>query len=249
MSIQQTVAAEGATDKNTKTHRRAVGRKLAVVAGLCYLVTHVTSVGALILYTPMLNSVNYITGSGPDNDVLVGGFLELFLAFGVIGTAVALFPIVRRKSEAGAIGYVGLRTLEAGIIAIGVVSLLAVVTLRQSLAGATGTDTASLITIGEALVAFHNWTFLIGPSFTSGLNTVVIAYVLYQARLVPRFIPVLGLIGGTLVFASATAVLFGFVGQYSTWPAIIALPEFAWELSLAIYLIARGFRSSALAPQ
>jgi hypothetical protein len=249
MSMKQTTVAESDADKHTDSHRRAVGRKLAVVAGLCYLVTHITSVGALILYTPMLHDSNYIIGSGPDTNVLVGGFLELFLAFGVIGTAVALFPVVRRKSEAGAMGYVGLRTLEAGIIAIGVVSLLAVVTLRQNLAGATGTDAATLVTVGQTLVAFHNLTFLIGPSFTSGLNTVVIAYVLYQSRLVPRFIPVLGLIGGPLVFASATAVLFGFVGQYSTWPAIVALPEFAWELSLAIYLIAKGFRSSALAPQ
>jgi hypothetical protein len=247
--MQQTVAEEGAIDKNTKTHRRAVGRALAVVAGLCYLVTHITSVGALILYTPMLNDSNYIIGSGPDANVLVGGFLELFLAFGVIGTGVALFPVVKRQSVAGALGYMGLRTLEAGIIAIGVVSLLAVVTLRQNLAGAIGTDTASLVTVGEALVAFHNWTFLLGPSFTSGLNTVVIASLLYRSRLVPRFIPMLGLIGGPLVFASATAVLFGFIGQYSTWPAIVALPEFAWELSLAIYLIAKGFRSSALAPQ
>src|SRR5262245_32479102 len=160
MSMQQTVAAEGATDKNTKTHRRAVGRKLAIVAGLCYLVTHITSVGALILYTPMLNNVNYITSTGPDTDVLVGGFLELFLAFGVIGTAVALFPVVRRKSEAGAMGYVGLRTLEAGIIAVGVVSLLAVVTLRQKLARATGTDAASPVLLGEDLVAGHNGTCL-----------------------------------------------------------------------------------------
>src|SRR5262245_1147483 len=197
MSMQQTTTIDSAANKNGKIHRqkaRTVGRGLAVVAGVCYLITHVTSVGALILYTPMLNDSSYITGSGPDTNVLVGGFLELFLAFGVIGTAVALFPVVRRKSEVGAIGYVGLRTLEAGIIAIGVVSLLAVVTLRQNLAGATGTDTASLVTIGEALVAFHNWTFLIGPSFTSGLNTVVIAYVLYRSGLVPRFIPVLGLI-------------------------------------------------------
>jgi hypothetical protein len=247
--MQQTATAEGATDMNTKTHRWAGERKLALVAGLCYLVTHITSIGALILYTPMLNDSNYIIGSGPDTNVLVGGFLEVILAFGVIGTAVALFPVVRRKSEAGAMGYVGLRTLEAGIIAFGVVSLLVVVTLRQNLAGTTGSDSASLVTLGEALVAVHNWTFLIGPSFTSGLNTVVIAYVLYRSRLVPRFIPMLGLIGGPLVFVSATAVLFGVVGQYSTWPAIVALPEFAWELSLAIYLVAKGFRLSALVSQ
>lgn len=144
-------------------------------------------------------------------------------------------------------GYVGLRTLEAAIIAVGVVSLLAVVTLRQ--AGIAGADPTALVTVGNALVAVHNWTFLVGPSFTSGVNTVLMAYLMYRSRLVPRFIPMLGLIGGPLVFASATAVLFGLVGQYSMWPAITSIPEFAWELTLAVYLIFRGFDSSAIAPQ
>jgi hypothetical protein len=191
------------------------------------------------LYAPILNDVNYVAGSGPDTGVLLGAFRELIVAFGVIGTAVALFPVVKWQNEAVAMGYVGLRTLEAGIIAIGVVSLLAVVTLRQHLAGAAGTDTASLVVLGRALVAVHNWTFLVGPGFTSGANTVLMAYLMYRSRLVPRFIPVLGLIGGPLVFLSATAVLFGLVQQYSVGPALVALPEFLWELSLAIYLIAR----------
>jgi hypothetical protein len=222
-------------------------RKLAVAAGACYLVTHVTSVAALILYTPVLNSAGYVVGSGPDTPVLVGAFLEVILAFAIVGTAVTLFPVVRMQNEAVALGYVGLRTLEAGIIAIGVVSLLAVVTLRQHLAGAAGPDQATLVTIGRALVAVHNWTFLIGPSFTSGTNTVLMAYLMYRSRLVPRFIPVLGLVGGPLVFASATAVLFGLVGQYAVGPALAAIPEFAWELTLAIWLIAKGFNASAIA--
>lgn len=107
-------------------------RKLAIAAGVCYLITHVTSVGALILYTPILNNFNYIVGSGPDTPVMVGAFFEVLLAFAVVGTAVTLFPVVRRQNEGVALGYVGLRTLEAAIIAVGVVSLLAVVTLRQT---------------------------------------------------------------------------------------------------------------------
>jgi hypothetical protein len=200
-------------------------RKLAIAAGVFYLITHVTSVAALILYGPILNNINYIVGFGSDARVLLGAFLEVILAFAIVGTAVALFPVVRRQNEAVALGYVGLRTLEAGIIAIDVASLLAVVTLRQYLAGAT--DTASLIALGKTLVALHNWTFLIGPSFTSGANTVLMAYLMYRSRLVPPFIPVLGLIGGPLVFASVTGVLFGLYQQYSAVPAVAAVPEFA----------------------
>jgi hypothetical protein len=217
-------------------------RRTAVAAGLLFLVTHVTSVSALILYGSVLNSAGYIVGSGPDTPVLLGAFFEVICAFAIIGTAVTLFPVVRRQNEGIALGYVGLRTLEAGIIATGVVTLLAVVTLRQ--AGAAGTDQATLVAVGRALAAVHNWTFLAGPGFTSGVDTVLMAYLMYKTGLVPRFIPVLGLIGGPLVFASATAVLFGLVGQYSTGPAIACMPEFAWELTLAIWLIAKGFRLS-----
>jgi hypothetical protein len=250
-SIKQTAVIEG--DKHMHTTRPTAtivgvpSRRIAIAAGVFYLVTHVTPVGALILYGPVLNSAGYIVGSGPDTRVLLGAFFEVILAFAVVGTAVTLFPVVRRQNEGVALGYVGLRTLEAAIIVIGVVSLLAVVTLRQ--AGIAGTDQATLVTVGRALVAVHNWTFLVGPSFTSGANTVLMAYLMYRSGLVPRFIPVLGLVGGPLVFASATAVLFGLLGQYSVWPAIASLPEFAWELTLAFWLIAKGFNASATASE
>ena len=232
-----------------KTNQQAAtnARKLAIAAGLCYLISDFPAFAAVILYTPILSNVHYIVGSGPDTGALLGAFFELIVAFAVVGTAVALFPVVKRCNEGAALGFAALRTLEAGVIAIGVVSLLAVVTLRQ--AGTAGTDPTSLVGLGKALVAFHNWTFLIGPGFTSGLNTILMAYLLYRSRLVPRFIPVLGLIGGPLVFASATAVLFGLYPQYAVGPAVAALPEFAWELSLALWLIVKGFNPSAIASQ
>jgi hypothetical protein len=217
-------------------------RRTAVVAGVLYLVTHVTSIGGLALYGPVLSKSGYIVGSVTDTRMLLGAFLEVILALAIVGTAVALYPVVKRQNEGVALGYMGLRTLEAGIIAIGVVPLLAVVTLRQHLTGTAGTDVVSL---GNALVAFHNWTFLLGPSYVCGTNTVLIAYLMYRSGLVPRFIPVLGLIGGPLVFASGAAQMFGLFEQVSVWAAIAALPIFAWEVSLALYLILKGFRPSA----
>ncbi|HEY3609794.1 MAG TPA: DUF4386 domain-containing protein [Pseudonocardiaceae bacterium] len=215
-------------------------RRTAVVAGVLFLVTHVTSVAALALYTPVLNNSDYIVGSGPDTQVLIGALLEVVLAMANIGTAVMLFPVVKRQNEGVALGYVGLRTLESAVIAVGVVPLLAVVTLRRN-------PVAGTIAVGRAMVAFHNWTFLVGPSLILGTNTVLLAYVLYRSGLVPRFIPVLGLVGGPLVFASGAAQLLGVYAQFSAWAAGTAVPVFAWEICLALYLILKGFRPSALA--
>jgi uncharacterized protein DUF4386 len=222
-------------------------RKIAIAAGVFYLVTHVTSIGGLVLYGPVLNSPDYIVGSGPDTRVLLGAFFEVILALAIVGTAVSLFPVVKRQNEGIALGYVALRTLEAAVISVGIVSLLAVVTLRQQLAGAAGTDAASLVTVGKALVAVHDWTFLLGPNFVLGTNTVLLAYLMYRSGLVPRFIAVLGLVGGPMVFAFAIGVLFGLYKQVSVLGFVTAIPAFAWELTLAIWLIAKGFKPSAVA--
>src|SRR5919206_595505 len=180
-------------------------RKLAIATGVCFLITHVTSVPAAFLYDSILNRSNYVLGSGSDTQVVLGAFLEVICALGIVGTSVSLFPVVRRWSEGGALGYVGLRTLEAGIIAVGVLPLLTAVTLRQHLAGTAGIDTASLAVVGNGLVEMHKWTRLLGPGLVCGVNTSVMAYLLYRSRLVPRIIPILGLIGGPAVFAYNTS--------------------------------------------
>jgi hypothetical protein len=215
-------------------------RRTAAVAGALFLVTHVTSVTALALYGAIRTRSDYIVDTGPDTPALLGAFLEVVLALAVVGTAVTLFPVVKRHNESLALGYVGLRTLEAAIIAVGVVPLLAVVTLRQD-------RTPDAIAIGRAMVALHDWTFLVGPSLVLGTNTVLLATVLYRSGLVPRFIPVLGLVSGPLVFASGAAQLFGLFAQISAWAAVTAVPVFAWEICLALYLIVKGFRPSAVA--
>ncbi len=221
-------------------------RKLAIAAGVLYLIIHVTSVPAAFLYAPILNRADYVLGSGPDTRVLLGAFLEVICALGIVGTAVALFPVVKRHNEGGAMGYVGLRTLEAGIIAVGVIPLLAVVTLRPEVTGTAGADTTAVLILGNTLVEFHNWTRLLGPGLVCGVNTVLMAYLLYRSRLVPRFIPVLGLIGGPMVFAYHTAQLLGASEQLLMWAVIGVVPIFAWEISLALRLIIKGFNASAV---
>lgn len=221
-------------------------RKTALVAGGFYLITIIASIPALALYGPVLNNPDYIVSSGADTRVLWGGFLEVITALACIGTAVALFPVVKRQNEGVALGFVAARVLEADVIVVGIVSLLSVVTLRQNLAGAAGTDAASLVTTGKALVAIHDWTFLLGPGLMPGVNALLLGYLMYRSRLVPRVIPVLGLIGAPLLLASATATMLGIYPQVSVWSAIATIPIFAWEPSLGVWLVVKGFKPSAI---
>ncbi|MBO0870844.1 MAG: DUF4386 domain-containing protein, partial [Micromonosporaceae bacterium] len=218
-------------------------RRHATAAGVLYLITHVTSITALILYGPVLNNTDYIVSGGADGQIQLGALLEGILAICVIGTSVALFPIVRRQNESMALGVVGLRILEAGAIVAGLISLLAVVSLRD--AAAAGADRAARVAIGQALVAFHDWTFLIGPNLALSVSTMLLAYLVFRSHLVPRWIGALGMAGGTLIFIAAIGELFGLFDQVSIWGFVLAVPVFAWELSFAFWMIIKGFRPSS----
>jgi len=228
------------TDRTTATKRAPMNslRKTALVAGVFYLLTFV-SIPTLTLYGPV-HDPNYIVGPGSNTAVLVGGVLEVIVALAGIGTAVVLYPVIKRQNEAVALGFVSARVLEAATIFVGVASLLAVVTLRQ-----TGAGLDALVT-GQALVALYDRMFLLGQSFIPALNALLLGSLLYRSRLVPRVLPVVGFVGAALLLASDVAVLFGLWDRVSALSAIAALPIALWEFSLGVYLVVKGFKPSPI---
>lgn len=233
--------------------RMNLSRRTAVVAGVFFLLTEIGAIAGGLLYTPLLNDPEYIVSLGDDTSVFLGVCFEVILVISAVGTAVTLYPIVKRQNEALALAYVCARVLEAVIIVVGIISLLAVVTLRQDLAGSVDADATVLVTVGASLLAIHEWTFFFGPGIALGIGSLLLASLMYTTRLVPRTIAVLGLVGGSLICASSLAVLFGAYEQISTIGFVVALPVFAWEVSLAVWLIAKGFKAvpvlTGLAPE
>lgn len=220
-------------------------RRTALITGVFFIVTFIASIAALVLYSPVLNDTNYIVSAGHDARVELGAFCEVILIIANIGTAVTLFPVLKRQNESAALGFVASRLVESIIIAAGVISLLSVATLRRDYAGTSGANAGSLVVAGRALVTFHNWTFLLGPGFTVGVgNGLLLGYLMYRSGLMPRATAMLGLIGGPLIIISGTAVIFGLYKQISAPSGIATIPEFLWEASLGIYLTFKGFRSS-----
>ena len=213
-------------------------RKTALAAGVLYLITFV-SIPTLFLYVPV-HDPRYILGPGPDTGVLVGGILEVIVALAGIGTAVALFPVLKRQNEGVALGFVGSRVLEAATIFAGVAFLLSVVTLRQAGAGA-----GALVT-GQALVALYDRTFLVGQSFIPAVDDVLLGFLLYQSRLVPRVLPLLAFIGAALLVAADIAKLFDLVGPLSSQVTLAVLPIALFEFSLGVYLVVKGFKPSPI---
>jgi hypothetical protein len=229
------------TDQTTATRRAPMSplRKTALVAGALYVITFI-SIPTLFLYGSVLSDPNYIVGRGPDTPIIIGGILEVIVALAGVGTAVALYPVVKRQNEGVALGFVGSRTLEGAAIIAGVVSLLSVVTLRQAGAG------ANAVVTGQALVAQYNWFFLLGQSLMPVVNALLLGSLLYRSRLVPRVLPVVGFIGAALLLASDIAVLFGVWDRISAPSGLLAIPIALWEFSLGVYLIVKGFKPSPI---
>jgi hypothetical protein len=220
-------------------------RRAARIAGIFFVLTFI-SIAALPLYDQVLNHHEFIAGGGGDTRVALGALCEIVTLIAGIGTAVALYPVLRRHSEGLALGYVTVRVVESALIAVGIVSLLAVMTLRSDLAGG-GADRASLILTGRSLVAVHDATFLLGPAFCAAIgNGLMLGYLMLRSGLVPRRFAQFGIVAGSLALVTAILVLFGAYQQVSTPSALLTLPEAAWELSLGIYLSTRGVRSDAI---
>src|SRR5690242_6490926 len=213
-------------------------RKYSLAGGIFYLLTFV-SIPTLALYKSV-RGPNFVTSSAPDAPVIVGVLLEMIVALANIGTAVALYPVVKRVGQARAVGFVASRTLEAATMYVGIVSLMSIVSLRQA-----GAGSAALLT-GQGLAAQYQWTFFFAQSFIPAVNGVLLGSLLYQARLVPRWLPTLGFIGAALLVATWVAVLVGLVKAISPVAAVAALPIAVWEFSLGVYLTFWGFKPSPI---
>jgi hypothetical protein len=219
-------------------------QKRARVFGVLFLITFVTSIPALALYQPVLDHpISYIAGAGHDKQIFFAALLELLLIIANLGTAVVLFPIAKRQSEELALGYVTARVMECTFILLGIVSVLAIITLRNQVAGAAEG------TVAYTLAAIKDWTFLLGPGWVVGWgNGLILGYLMYRSELVPRRAAWLGLIGGPLIIVSGTAVMFSGDHPSSTLHSlqgIATAPEFLWELFLGVYCTFKGFRPSS----
>jgi hypothetical protein len=219
-------------------------RRTALVAGLLYLATFLSSIPAVFLLGPALTNPDYITGAGPDGLVRFGALLDLVNCFTAVGTAVALYSVAKRHHEGLALGFVATRLMEAAILFVATLAILSVVTLRET--GAAGADASTLVAVGQSLVAVRDWSFVIGTGVPA-LNALLLATLMYQSRLVPRAIPALGLIGVVTFGSWVIGYILGITEGGTAWHSVGVAPIFVWELALGLWMTVKGFRAPAVA--
>jgi len=236
MNISQEVKLANTTRQAAPT--MVSSRKHSLAAGIFYLLTFV-SIPTIALYSS-IHDPNYIIGAGPDTAAIIGGVLEIIVALAGIGTAVALFPVLKKQDESSALGLVAARILESGTIFAGVAFILSIVTLRQVGAG------AGALVASHTLSALYDRIFLLGQSFMPAICDLLLGLLLYKSRLVPRALSVIGIVGAPILVVGYLAILFGLIGRLSPLAGLSALPVAVFEFSLGVWLVVKGFNSSAI---
>lgn len=222
-------------------------RRNGIITGIFYIVAAVTSIIAVILYEPVLSEQWYLAvADGYKTKVLFGVINDLLLVLTAVGTAVMLFPYLRRWNEHLALGYLCFRFMEAVLITIGVVSILGLLQLSIHYEAGSLNSVNNLRETGYLLQAVHRWTFMLGPNFMLGVNTAIYSYLLFRTGIVPRPLALLGMITAVLVFTAGLLEMFGIVEPLSTVKGLIALPVGVYEMSLALWLIVKGFNMTNL---
>ena len=215
-------------------------RRISFAFGALYLITFATSIPALWLFQPVLDDPQaYIAGGGADNRIYLGALLELILIIANIGTAIVLIPLLKRQHEILTFSYVAARIMECVFILVGIIAVLAIVTLRH--------DSPDAGVLAESLAAIKDWTFKLGPGFVVGIgNGLILGYLMYRSGLMPRGLTWLGMIGGPLQSLAGIGVLFDLYEAGGPVQGILTIPEIIWELSLGIYPLVWGFKSSPI---
>lgn len=219
----------------------------ATIVGILFVLAALTSMIGLKLYDPVLTTPDYLVkGFENKNQVILGVFFELMLVVSAAGTAFMLYPYLKKKNEGLALGYFCFRLIETVIIIIGIVSILSLLTLSHEYVKATSPDITFFQTVGTLLKSIHAWSFMLGPNFMLGINTMICSYLLYKSILVPRFVAIMGITGALCIFIAALLEMFTVFTQLSFWGILLAIPVFAYEMTLASRLIFKGFNLPAI---
>jgi hypothetical protein len=217
-----------------------------IIIGVFYIMATVSAVIAVIFYQPVLSDQWYLAvENGFETKILLGVLNDLLLVVSAVGTAVMLFPYIRKWNEHLALGYLCFRFMEAVFIAIGLVSILGLLSL--SMHYETGTLTNETVqAAGFLLQSFHRWTFMLGPNLMLGINTFLYSYLLLRTGLVPKPLAIFGMVTAVLVFGAGLLDMFGSIEPVSTAKGILALPVGVYEMILAVWLMVKGFNKQKL---
>lgn len=217
----------------------------ARIVGALFIVATVAAALSVAFLNPLLDDPDYLAKlSADEGRVVLATLLDLTTAAAVIGIAVMFYPVLRQRSEGLALGYVGARIVEGTVIVISALGSLLLLTSSQEYVQATAADAAGFQPLGTVLLKARDWTDLLGTMLAFGVSAVILNTLLYQTKLVPRFLSIWGLVGAALILVASVLGLSG-ESPTATSMVLLALPIAVNEMVLAVWLILKGFSPDA----
>jgi hypothetical protein len=208
------------------------------LTGWFFISAAISSILGLNLYDPLLVDINFLVAANSHyTQIVFGAINELILVISAMGTAIMLFPILKRYNENLAFGYFTFRLLEVVFIIIGTVSVLTGLSVSEHYANSIITNKDDAQNLIQVFISMHKWTFMLGPNFMLAINTFIYSFVFYKASVIPKNIARLGLIAAILIMVAALLELFGVIAQISTWGILLAVPIAVYEMTIAVWFI------------
>lgn len=221
-------------------HTAYTTKRHAVITGLFFIAATVTAIIGLLLYKPVIDATDPTSIAALNvGRIGWGALFEALLCLANCGTAVMLMPVLSPVSKRLGPAYVVFRSLEVVAILVGAVSMLAL----ASVAKTPALDAASASAVGTTLIAIHDWTFVFGPHFLLGVNTLIYSSLFLRSGLVPRPLAMLGIAGALLILSVGAIEMLGVISPYSVTTMLLAMPIAVYEMVLAGRLIIHGFNN------
>jgi hypothetical protein len=232
----------------TKTKGKAMNsnRKIARIAGVLFIIGTVVSLLSTGFTKSLLDTSDYLMRmSANGNQIMIGALLALIAAVASAGIAISLYPVLKQYNEGLALGAVGFRLIEGVFQIVAVICLLLLLTLSQEFVKAGAPGASYFQTSGTLIRAVHDWSFYAFSVSVFSLGALMYYYVLYQSKLIPRWLAGWGFIGAALSLAASLFVMFG-EKPLSILMTSLILPIAVQEMVMAVWLIVKGFNPSAI---
>jgi len=223
-------------------------RKTAIIVGALYIIALSSAMVRSVLLDTILDAPGYLINlSSNESDVKIGVLLLFIMGAAIPSIAIVIYPILKKQNIGLALGYVGARIIEFVLFVITVISVLTLFTLSEEYVKAGAPDDSYFQSLGILLLVVRDWAWNIFWPITLGLATLIFYYLLYQSKLIPRWLSIWGFIGAILALAGGVLSYFGYIRTLSTIYNLLLLQIALQEMVMALWLIIKGFDPSAIA--
>jgi hypothetical protein len=227
-----------------KNNKMNSNRKKTIIAGALYIIG---TIAGILSIAPAIDASDYLfKASANANQVLFGALFQFIMTIAYVGFAITLYPILRKFKESLALGFLSFRIIAAVLNIIGFISLLLLLSLSQEFVKIGTSDSLYFLALGDLLRTGRDFVNHIAMILSLSVGSLMFYFLLYQTKLIPRWLSLWGLLGTLFTILASLLIMFHIIDIITTIYIVLNLPLILLEIVLAIWFIAKGFDSNVM---